>query len=289
MFSAYAPALVDYIYLIDFYPPKGGHSVIRASGKSPGGAGANVAHNIASLGVDATLYTTLGKDEDSVYFVENTKAEVVAEITDEKTGKVHVFVDSEGERTFFVEPNAAGKPYVKVEKGDYLYLDPFPSENSLELQIEAARNFDGFVILNPGHPYVNLGFKKLISILEHTDMLILSSDEFSALKVDVSEMLRHVDYLIVTQGKLGSVCYTRDRSFQAEAFRANVVDTTGAGDAFAAGFIYGFMMGLPIEICLKLGNLCGAYNVERIGARNFPSREKIEDFLARVLRRGHDN
>jgi len=284
MFSAYAPALVDYIYLIDFYPPKGGHSVIRASSKSPGGAGANVAHNIASLGVEATLYTTLGRDEDSVYFVENTDAEVVAEITDKKTGKVHVFVDSDGERTFFVEPNAAGKPYVKVEKGDYLYLDPFPSEKSLELQIEAARNFDGFVILNPGYPYVNLGFEKLISILKHTDMLILSSDEFSALKVDVSEMLRYVDYLIVTQGKHGSVCYTRDGSFKAEAFRANVFDTTGAGDAFAAGFIYGFMMGISIEICLKLGNFCGAYNVERIGARNFPSRESVEDFLARVFK-----
>jgi len=284
MFSAYAPALVDYIYLIDRYPPKGGHSVIKATGKSPGGAGANVAHNIATLGVKSTLYTTLGRDEDSNYFVENTKAKVVAEITDEKTGKVHVFVDSEGERTFFVEPNAAGKPYVEVEVGEYLYLDPFPSEESFELQKDAAKNFEGFVILNPGHPYVNLGFEKLASLLEYTDMVILSSDEFSTLKVDVSDVLKYVDYLIVTQGKLGSVCYTKEGSFQAEAFRAKVVDTTGAGDAFAAGFIYGFMMKYTIEVCLKLGNFCGAYNVERMGARNFPPRDKIEEFLARVLR-----
>lgn len=285
MFSAYAPALVDYIYLIDFYPPRGGHSVVKSTSRSPGGAGANVAHNLATLGIASKLYTALGNDEDSEYFVKNTMAEVVAEITDEKTGRVYVFVDSDGERTFFVEPNAAGKPYVKVRDGEYLYLDPFPSQESFELQIEAASNFGGFVILNPGYPYVNLGFERLKLLLKHTDMLILSSEEFSILKVDVSDLLKYVDYLIVTQGKLGSVCYTEKGSFQAEALRANVVDTTGAGDAFAAGFIYGFINGYPLEVCLKLGNFCGAYNVERVGARNFPSGEKVEEFLARVFKK----
>lgn len=284
MFTAYAPALVDYIYLIEKYPERGGHSVIKSTSKSPGGAGANVAHNIASLGVESVLYTTLGTDIDSDYFVKNTKATVVAKVTDDSIGKVHVFVDSEGERTFFVEPNAAGKPYVDVGGRDYLYLDPFPSDESLELQKNAAEKFDGKVILNPGFPYVSLGFDSLKPLLRDTDVLILSSDEFFMLGVEVSDILLYVEYLVVTQGKLGSTCYTKHGSFQAGAFNVRVVDTTGAGDAFAAGFIYGFMMNYPIEICLKLGNFCGAYNVERIGARNFPTKENIEDFLARVLR-----
>jgi ribokinase len=285
MLAVHAPALVDYIYLIGDYPERGGHAIVEKTEKSPGGAGANVAHNLALLGVDAKLFTTLGRDEDAEFFVGRTAAEVKTEITDEKTGKVHVFVDREGERTFFVEPNAAGKPFVGVERSEYLYLDPFPSERSFEVQLEVARNFEGFVILNPGFPYVKLGFERLKDILLHTNMLIMSSDEFKSLKVDVKDLLNFVDYLIVTQGKLGSLCYTREGSFQAEAFPARVVDTTGAGDAFAAGFIYGFIQEMPIEVCLKIGNFCGAYNVERVGARNFPPKGEIEDFLATVLRR----
>ena len=284
MFSAHAPALVDYIYLIDRYPQRGGHSIILSTRKSPGGAGANVAHNLASLGVESTLFTTLGRDEDGIYFVENTLAKVKAEITDEKTGKVHVFVDGEGERTFFVEPNAAGKPFVEVDGGGYLYLDPFPSEHSFEVQRKEAERFDGFVILNPGFPYSSLGFERLKQILQHVDMLIMSADEFSLLGVEAADVLRFVDYLIVTHGKLGSACYTKKGSFQSPAFPAKVADTTGAGDAFAAGFIYGFIKNYPLEVCLTLGNFCGAYNVERVGARNFPSKSTIDEFLARVLR-----
>nr|WP_230972283.1 PfkB family carbohydrate kinase [Archaeoglobus neptunius] len=271
--------------MIDRYPTRGGHSVIKKTSKSPGGAGCNVAHNIASLGIKASIYTTLGRDEDAEYFIRNTAAEVVAKFTDRKTGRVHVFVDKDGERTFFVEPNAAGKPFVKVQGGEFLYLDPFPSEKSFGLQREAAEKFDGFVILNPGFPYVHLGYEALKPLLDSTHMLILSSDEFSMLNVEVVDLLKHVDYLIVTQGRLGSVCYTRKgESYRADAFKAKVVDATGAGDAFAAGFIYGFIMDYPVDVCLKLGNFCGAYNVERVGARNFPSPKTIKDFLATVLR-----
>ncbi len=140
------------------------------------------------------------------------------------------------------------------------------------------------MILNPGFPYSSLGFEKLKLILQHVDMLIMSADEFALLGVETSDVLKFVDYLIVTQGKLGSTCYTKEGSYQSPAFPARVVDTTGAGDAFAAGFIYGFINNYPLEVCLKLGNFCGAYNVERVGARNFPSKSTIDEFLARVLR-----
>ncbi len=284
MFSAHAPALVDYIYLVDRYPERGGHAIVRSISRSPGGAGANVAHHLGSLGVKSILYTTLGEDEDSEYFRKNTNAEIVAEITDKKTGRVHVFVDADGERTFFVEPNAAGKPFVKVKDDNYLYIDPFPSDRSFEIQKEIVEGFGGFVILNPGFPYASLGFERLKEMIKNVDMLIMSSEEFRILGVDVAEILCYVKFLVVTQGKLGSVCYTKDASYQAKAFTAKVVDTTGAGDAFAAGFIYGFMNGYSIEVCLKVGNFCGAYNVERVGARNFPLLKEIENFLARVLR-----
>jgi sugar/nucleoside kinase (ribokinase family) len=284
MISAHGPALVDYVYLIESFPGAGGHAKILSVSKSPGGAGANVVHNLARLGLRTKLFTTLGKDSDAEYFVENTEAEVVAEITDELTGKVLVFVDRTGERTFFVQPNAAGKPFVRVEDGDYLYVDPFPSEFSFEVQKEVMENFNGFVILNPGYLYALMGFKKLSELLKFADMVIMSSNEFEMLKASAGDFLIFVDYLIVTLGAEGSVCYTKREKLFERAFKANVVDTTGAGDAFSAGFLYTLFNGYPLEVCLKLGNFCGAYNVERVGSRAFPSKKLVENFLANILK-----
>lgn len=279
MISAHAPALVDYVFIVDKFPSPGGHARVFATSKSPGGAGANVVHDLATLGVETALFTTLGRDDDARFFVENTKAKVFAEITDELTGKVLVFVDQRGERTFFVQPNSAGKPFVKVKCGEFLYVDPFPSEVSFEVQKEVVQNFGGFVILNPGYLYASMGFKKFRELLEFTDMVIMSSAEFELLKSSPRKYLEFVDYLIVTLGDKGAVCYTKREKFSEKGFKANVVDTTGAGDAFSAGFIYGFINDLPIEHCLKLGNFCGAYNVERIGARAFPTKEMVEEFI----------
>ncbi|MEM1579292.1 MAG: PfkB family carbohydrate kinase [Archaeoglobaceae archaeon] len=283
MISAHAPALVDYVFIVNNFPIPGGHAKILATAKSPGGAGANVVHNLATLGIESSLFTTLGKDEDAKFFVENTRAKVFAEITDELTGKVLVFVDQRGERTFFVQPNSAEKPFVNVKDDEFLYIDPFPSEVSFEVQKGVMQNFGGFVILNPGHFYASMGFKKFSELLSFTDMLIMSSAEFEVLNCSPKEYLDFVDYLIVTLGERGAVCYTRKEKFFERGFKAKAIDTTGAGDAFSAGFIYGFINEFPLEICLKLGNFCGAYNVERIGARAFPSLESVENFLSNIL------
>ncbi|MDI9610656.1 MAG: PfkB family carbohydrate kinase [Archaeoglobaceae archaeon] len=284
MISAHAPALVDYVYFIDSFPTSGGHARILRSARSPGGAGANVVHDLATLGLETALFTTIGNDEDASFFIKNTKAKVFAEVTDKQTGKVLVFVDQSGERTFFVQPNAAGKPFVEVKGGDYLYVDPFPSDFSFEVQRGVMEKFGGFVILNPGFLYTSMGFEDLRELLKFTDMLVMSKGEFESLRVSPEELLNFVDYLIVTLGSEGSVCYTSSAKFYERAFKVKVVDTTGAGDAFSAGFLYGFINDLPLEVCLKLGNFCGAYNVERVGARAFPDPGQIENFLANILK-----
>lgn len=279
MISAHAPGLVDYVFIVDRFPASGGYAKVLFTAKFPGGAGANVVHNLATLGVETALFTTLGRDEDAKFFVENTKARVLAEITDDLTGKVFVFVDQKGERTFFVQPNSAEKPFVKVKSDEFLYIDPFPSEFSFEVQKEVMQNFGGFVILNPGHFYASMGFKKLSELLKLADMLIMSSSEFEILNSTPKDYLDFVDYLIVTLGEKGAVCYTKKEKVLDRGFKAKAIDTTGAGDAFSAGFIYGFINNLSLENCLRLGNFCGAYNVERIGARAFPTKKTIEDFI----------
>lgn len=281
------PALVDYIHFIDSFPQPGGHAVVKETHRIAGGAAANVIYGLSKFGVVCRFYSTIGRDDDAELFrksMEEAGVELVLNTTDTRTGKVDVYVDSAGERTFFVHPNAAGKPDLSIGSEDfqinnYFYLDPFPSPLSFEVHLEVAeraREYDCTVILNPGYPYTSLGFRVLKELLQHVDLLILSQPEFSMLDVSEAEMLRYVRILVITLGKSGSVAITREGRHFRPAFEVKAVDTTGAGDAFAAGFLYGYIKGYDIDRCLKMGNFAASYCIQRVGARNFPPKEEIE-------------
>ncbi len=73
----------------------------------------------------------------------------------------------------------------------------------------------------------------------------------------------------------------RHRVFRAEAFNVpDVIDTTGAGDSFASGFITGLLKGMDIAECLVRGNACAALAIQKVGAREaMPTKEALEEFL----------
>jgi len=288
LFAGIGPALVDYIYVIDNYPKRGGQAVIKSSYKMAGGACANVIYGLSKLGIKCRFYSTIGKDEDANFFIKSMEnVDLRLFITHEKTGKVFVYVDKDGERTFFVHPNASEVLNIEIceeeyKEIDYFYLDPFPSKNSLDLHLKVAKNakrFDKFVILNPGYPYVSLGFKRLSRLLKFTDLVIISRDEFKSLEANEDDFLKFVDILVITLGKDGSKAVTKDREYYQPAFNVKVVDTTGAGDAFAVGFLYGFINNLSLDLCLRLGNFIASYNIQYYGARNYPDKDLIKEIL----------
>ncbi len=284
MIAGVGPALVDYIYTIDEFPERGGHAVVKGFVKMPGGACANVIAGLSSFGVECRFYSTIGRDEDARLFVESMKGvDLRLKVTHELTGRVEVYVDGEGERTFFVHPYASGIVDLDLEgfeEVDQFYLDPFPSEESFGVHLKIAKRAKGlgkFVILNPGYPYTKLGFDRLKELLRYTDMVIMSEPELRSLGVSEDDVAGIVDVLVVTLGKRGSKAIVGGKTYYEPAFEVEkVVDTTGAGDAFAAGFLYGYLKGYPIERCLRIGNFAASYNVQRYGARNFPPKEDLE-------------
>ncbi len=284
MIAGIGPALVDYIYTIDEFPQRGGHAIVRGFIRMPGGACANVMAGLSSFGVKCRFYSTIGRDEDAEFFMNSMKGvDLRLKETHDLTGRVEVYVDREGERTFFVHPNASG--IIDLDLGgldevNQIYLDPFPAEESFDVHLKIAKmmkKLGKYIILNPGYPYTKLGFKRLKELLEHTDMLILSEPELRCLGVPEEELVEFVEVLVVTLGSRGSKAVTREGTYYQPAFKVvKIVDTTGAGDAFSVGFLYGFLKGLPIDVCLTLGNFVASYNIQRYGARNYPSKEELE-------------
>ncbi len=286
MITGIGPALVDRICLIDEFPERGGHAIVKRTEKHAGGAAGNVIWGLARFGVKARFVSTIGNDEDGKFYrreMEKYGIECLFEVLDLETGRVDVFVDRHGERTFFVYPNASGEFYAFLRDDDYrwgefFYLDPFPSERSLEVHIEIAENAKKYgkkVILNPGYPYSRLGINRLEGLLNLTDIIFLSQDEYRMLE----GVEKQVDLTVITKGPSGSIALKGGEKFSAPAFRVNVVDTTGAGDAFTAGFLYAYFNKFKIETCLLAGNFAASHNIQRTGARNFPEKREMDEFL----------
>jgi len=292
MIAGVGPALVDYIYRVNEFPERGGHAIVKEFVKMPGGACANVIAGLARFGVKCRFYSTIGRDEDAEVFVKSMEGvDLRLKVTHDLTGRVYVYVDEDGERTFFVHPNASGVLDLEIGDEDFrevdvFYLDPFPSDRSFDLHVNVAsraKKFGKKVVLNPGYPYTRLGIGRLSKLLRFTDIVILSEPELGMLGVDEYELLNYVDIVVVTMGDRGSRAVTEGREYHQPAFKVKVVDTTGAGDAFSAGFLYCYLKGLPLDVCLKVGNYVASYNIRFYGARNYPEKEEVDRIISATL------
>ena len=289
MFAGVGPALIDYIHSIDVYPERGGHAVVKSTIRSASGAGANVIYGLSKYGIKCSFYSTIGMDEDAELFKRSMNGvRLKLSVTHEKTGKVDIYVDRDGERTFFVHPNASGILRLEIDDedfkmNDYFYLDPFPSQSSLDVHTDVAKkakNFGKTVILSMSYPYVIVGLDKLKRLLRYTDIVITSKAEFDILNADEEDILQFVDMFILTMGKNGAKALTKDGVHYHPAYKVKVVDTTGAGDAFAVGFFYCYLKGYDLKTCLKIGNFVASYNIQHYGARNFPPLHEVESHIS---------
>ena len=85
---------------------------------------------------------------------------------------------------------------------------------------------------------------------------------------------------VIKLGRQGALAVQNGQKFFAPAYKVQAVDTTGAGDSFNAGFVYGFLKGLPVEEALKCGNGCGALSVTALGGNTgFPYEEELHKWI----------
>lgn len=100
--------------------------------------------------------------------------------------------------------------------------------------------------------------------LQGIDVFLPNKSEFDRLK-SVCSCIDSLPLCVVKQGAAGASAFCSTKVVSSPAEDVDVIDTTGAGDAFNAGFIHGWMSGQGIEECLVLGNRCGATAVRSVG------------------------
>lgn len=254
------------------------------SSMAPGGSAANTIHALAKMGIHTGFVSYIGKDETGKFFENSMNAVGVNPYlfhSDTASGTARTIISADGERTFATNLGASLELNEKVVtheifgKWDYCYVEGYLIANrpTFTKTISIAKECGCKVILDLASFNVvedNRDF--LNELLPQIDIIFANEEEAKALTQKTAEESLHyiaenVEIAVVKIGKKGSLIKRGEEVVQIGCNKIDVVDTTGAGDMYAAGFLYGLIKGYDLERCGTIGNHLAESIIQVVGAK----------------------
>ncbi len=169
-----------------------------------------------------------------------------------------------GDRAFVTRRVGAALPDTDLPPARHLHIGELATALEHPGLIAAARARGMSVSLDCGWDEAALAHPDTAATIAGCDLFLPNALEAERL-ITQGVDLRPRIALVVKQGAEGASALTSEGRIDAPASRVAVVDSTGAGDAFIAGFVAGWLAGRPLPACLAFGNACGAIAVGRVG------------------------
>jgi len=277
---------VDKLYSVNHIAKADEESEILDFKESPGGSAANTAVGLARLDVKTGYIGKVAEGREGKLLLNAFKDEgvdtagiIISKIG--RSGAVMGFIDPHGERALYLDPgvndslefNEINLEYIAGAK--FLHLTSFAGDKPFEAQkklLEMPSNVK--VTLDPGMIYARKGWLKLKPLIKKCFAVFPNENELRLLtgkdyKEGAEVLLREgVNIVAVKLGERG--CYVTDEKekYLIEPYKVKVVDSTGAGDAFCAGFLYGLLKNKRLRECGLLGNFVASRCITKMGARD---------------------
>ena len=248
--------------------------------RSHGGIGANIAYNLALLGEQPILLGAAGKDaEDYLQKLSQLGVDVShVHLSELPTASFSVLTD--------LDDNQVGGFYLGA-MGDSttLSLIPWKGKNALAVisahdpdamrqQVDECVTHDIRYCYDVGPQVTNIVAEDIKAGLAKTELLFVNDYELGVMAKKVGQpegkVKNSVPVCVTTLGKQGCKIEGNqvDGSIEVPAVsKAKVVDPTGAGDAFRAGFLFGYVRDLPLEKCARLGSVAASFAIEERGTQ----------------------
>ena len=259
------------------------------SSMAPGGSAANTIHGLATLGIESGFISYVGKDEIGRFFEESMNSAGVKPLvfhSDTASGTARTIISADGERTFAtnlgasIELNESNITDDLLKNWDYCYVEGYLIANRplFKKAIETAKKNGCKVVLDlASFNVVEANREFLNELLPQIDILFANEEEAKALTQMSAEDSLHyiadkVEIAIVKVGKKGSLIKRGEEIVTIGCNKVDVVDTTGAGDMYAAGFLYGLINNYDLERCGIIGNHLAESIIQVIGAKMDESR-----------------
>lgn len=253
--------------------------------KVAGGSASNTINGLANLGVATGMIGKIGRDELGQFFLtdlENSGITSHLFTSDSATGNCIALISPDSERTFATCLGAAIEMLVSdiqpslFEGYTHFYVEGYLVQNYelIETALKIAHEKGLMTCIDLASYNVvedNLDFLKKI-IKKYVDVVFANEEEATAFtgKEDLealNEIGELADIVIMKQGCKGSIIKYFDDIERVGIIRANGIDTTGAGDMFAAGFIYGMINGLTPNKCAQAGAILAGNVIEVVGTK----------------------
>jgi sugar/nucleoside kinase (ribokinase family) len=279
-----------------------------------GGAPFNYAVAAARLGAKVGALTAVGDDPLGEFLVKTLRMNSVdtsqVKVKKARTTLAFVISEASGERSFFfyrkpwaetadtlLAPSDVDPAFlrgIKILHYSGVALSHVPERDAVLKAVKETQSSGGLVSYDPNiRPDLWRSTDEILAIndeaLRHADIVLLARDEAEFL-FGSTDPLRvaaeifdkyHPRYVALKLGDQGS--YVEDengRSFSKPAYKVNVVDTTGAGDGWAAAFEFGLIQRWDLETCITVANAVGAFVVTKRGAITaLPTRGELQSFL----------
>ena len=268
------------------------YGLMESTIECSGGSAANTMAGLASMGGKGAYVGKVRNDVLGEVFAKDIRATGVAYATEPSTSgpttaRCMIFVTPDAQRTMQtylgasatlapedIDPEEVGKAGITFLEG-YLW-DPEPAKKAFLKAAEIAHQAGGRVALTLSDPFCvdrhREEFRDLVQ--NHVDILFANEDEIVSLyrTDDLDAAVGHLrgqcEIAAITRGADGSIILSGEETLSVAAQPVdNVVDTTGAGDLFAAGFLFGLSEGLDLADCGKLGGIAAAEIISHFGAR----------------------
>ena len=254
------------------------------SSMAPGGSAANTIHALSKMGIESGFISFIGKDEIGKFF-ENSMSSVGVKSylfhTDTASGTARTIISADGERTFATNLGASLELNERVitsdifKQWDYCYVEGYLIANKpvFVKTISTAKACGCKVVLDlASFNVVEENRDFLNELLPQIDIIFANEEEAKALTLMSAEESLHyiaekVEIAVVKVGKNGSLIKRGNEVVQIGCNKIDVVDTTGAGDMYAAGFLYGLINDYDLESCGIIGNHLAESIIQVIGAK----------------------
>jgi len=278
---------VDKLFKVNQIAAAEEESYVEDYTEACGGSAANTVVALARLGCKVGFVGKVGRDKEGTLLLSDLRKEGVdtrgvIRANRGKSGSVLGFVDKKGARALCINPGVNDKitfGEINVDYGSqarFLHLTSFVGEKSFETQKKLLETLPDAVKVSfdPGALYARRGLSSLELIVKRAYVMMPNVVELELL-TGKTDYCRGADSLIGRGTKIAAVklggdgCYVTDgrESHRIEAFKVKVVDTTGAGDAFCAGFLYGLLNDRSLYECGRLGNFVASRCITKMGAR----------------------
>ncbi len=268
---------VDHYYKTNAFPEEGDFAHAEFITYSAGGCPLNVAAIAAAKGIEVKALDMLGKEEETTAFLLNEMKRLHIDTStiqikeDVTNGKVLIFISGDNRTMFLLDPK---RPHYDVDakmqellnNAGYIYTLMHMINRSfscIDPLLEARKN-GAKIILDGSSLYDDPSRTRILYAL--CDGLFINEKSYERLSEASEKDPRELffdkggRFIVITEGSKGSTLYLKDRTiFKPSVSNLDVLDSTGAGDAFAGCFIAALMSGYDYEKALSLATVNGAY------------------------------